>query len=94
MSTAEAAPVRGGDILAGKYVVEKVLGAGGMGVVVAARHTQLGQRVAVKPLLPEVCERPEAVRRFLREAHAAGRSRASTWRACSTWARSRPAPPT
>jgi serine/threonine-protein kinase len=71
MATSDAAPVREGDILAGKYRVEKVLGAGGMGVVVAARHTQLGQRVAIKFLLPEVCERPEAVRRFLREAQAA-----------------------
>src|SRR5262245_16661818 len=35
-----SAPVRAGDVLAGKYAVERVLGAGGMGVVVAARHTQ------------------------------------------------------
>jgi serine/threonine-protein kinase len=36
-------PVREGDVLAGKYRVEKVLGVGGMGVVVAATHIQLGR---------------------------------------------------
>src|SRR5471030_323821 len=35
-----------GDVLGGKYRVEKVLGRGGMGVVVAAFHLQLSQRVA------------------------------------------------
>jgi serine/threonine-protein kinase len=39
--------------LAGKFKVERVLGAGGMGVVVAARHLELDERVAVKFLHPE-----------------------------------------
>jgi serine/threonine-protein kinase len=61
-----------GEVLAGKYEVESVLGAGGMGVVLAARHLTLGHKVAVKFLLPEVAKRqPEAVERFLREARAA-----------------------
>ena len=38
-----SAPVEPGEVLAGKYRVERVLGAGGMGVVVAARHMQLDQ---------------------------------------------------
>ncbi len=42
-----------GDVLAGKYRVERVLGAGGMGVVVAAHHLQLDERVALKFLLPD-----------------------------------------
>jgi len=61
-----------GDVIAGKYVVESVLGLGGMGMVLAARHTSLRQRVAIKLLLPEVLKSEEAQRRFLREARAAG----------------------
>ena len=68
-----ASPVQPGDVLAGKYLVERVLGAGGMGVVVAARHTQLEQRVALKFLLPAACEAPGAIARFLREGKAAAR---------------------
>jgi len=60
-----------GDVIAGKYVVEDVLGAGGMGVVVAARDTMLRRRVAVKFLLANATQLPDAVARFLREARAA-----------------------
>jgi serine/threonine protein kinase len=59
-----------GDVLSGKYEIERVLGMGGMGVVLAARHVTLGQRVAVKLLLPQVAKLPEAAQRFLREARA------------------------
>jgi serine/threonine-protein kinase len=62
-----------GDLLAGKYRVERVLGAGGMGYVVAALHEQLEQRVAVKLLVPELAEDQDAAARFLREARAAVR---------------------
>ncbi|MDF3070924.1 MAG: serine/threonine protein kinase [Polyangiaceae bacterium] len=65
--------IQQGDLLAGKYRVEQVLGAGGMGYVVAALHEQLGQRVAVKLLVPELCENEDSVTRFLREARAAVR---------------------
>ena len=70
---APVSPVQPGEILAGKFKVERVLGAGGMGIVVAARHTQLDQRVALKFLLPVACEVPGAVARFLREGKAAAR---------------------
>jgi serine/threonine-protein kinase len=63
--------VRPGDVLAGKYRVERVLGAGGMGVVVAAMHLQLDERVAIKFLLPQALQNPEAIARFDREARAA-----------------------
>jgi serine/threonine-protein kinase len=60
-----------GDIIDGKFTIEGVLGVGGMGAVFAARHIQLGQRVAIKVLLREAAKRPEAVARFLREARSA-----------------------
>jgi serine/threonine-protein kinase len=66
-----AAGVREGDILAGKYRVERVLGVGGMGVVVAAHHIQLDEKVALKFLLPDALCNTEAVSRFAREARAA-----------------------
>jgi serine/threonine-protein kinase len=60
-----------GDVLAGKYRVERVLGVGGMGMVLAAHHLQLDERVALKFLLPETAANVEAVKRFVREARAA-----------------------
>jgi serine/threonine-protein kinase len=60
-----------GDVVADKYKVEKTLGKGGMGYVVAARHMQLDQQVAIKVLIPELAENEDAVARFLREARAA-----------------------
>jgi serine/threonine-protein kinase len=64
------APVEVGETIADKYRVEGVLAAGGMGVVVTARHKTLGQRVAIKFLLPDVMQ-DDTVARFLREARAA-----------------------
>ncbi len=63
--------VYAGQILGGKYRVDRVLGAGGMGMVVAATHLQLDERIAIKFLLPEALRNPEAVARFGREAKAA-----------------------
>lgn len=57
-----------GTLIAGKYRVERVLGSGGMGVVVEATHAALGQRVAIKLLSPEFADAPEVVARFFREA--------------------------
>jgi tRNA A-37 threonylcarbamoyl transferase component Bud32 len=68
-----APPVREGEILAGKYRVERVLGQGGMGVVVAAMHLQLEKRVALKFVLPDHVQSPETVERFAREARAASK---------------------
>jgi len=66
-------PVAEGDLIADKYRVEGILGAGGMGMVVAARHLQLFERRAIKILRPEMLETPMAAKRFLREARAAAR---------------------
>jgi serine/threonine protein kinase len=66
-----AAGVYEGALVAGKYRIERVLGVGGMGVVVAARHLQLDTKVAIKFLLPSMLGNEEAVSRFAREARAA-----------------------
>ena len=68
-----SAPVKIGETLAGKYIVERVLGVGGMGVVVAAKHIHLGERVAIKFLLPNALAQPDVVERFLREGKAAAK---------------------
>jgi len=75
-------PVRSGDdekrrklergaLIAGKYRVDGVIGEGGMGVVIAATHLKLDERVAIKCLLPSAKSTNDAVRRFEREARAA-----------------------
>jgi serine/threonine protein kinase len=66
-------PVRSGDVLAGKYRVDRILGVGGMGVVVAATHLQLDQKVALKFMLPDALRLPALLERFAREARAAVR---------------------
>ena len=66
-------PVAIGEVLLGKYRVERVLGQGGMGLVVAVRHVDLGQLQAMKFLVPAAIGHEEAVERFLREAKAAAR---------------------
>ncbi len=71
MGTDKLTEVSPGDLLAGKYRIERVLGQGGMGVVVAAIHEALDERVALKFLLPEALTNQEAVARFTREARAA-----------------------
>jgi len=65
------AEVGRGTVLADKYVVERVLGQGGMGVVVAATNRVDGVRVALKFLTHGAAADPESVERFLREARSA-----------------------
>jgi serine/threonine-protein kinase len=64
-------PAQPGETIAGKYQIERVLGTGGVGMVVAARHLTLGQIVAIKFLLPNAAHDQNDVRRFLREAQSA-----------------------
>ncbi len=59
-------PMPIGAIVADRYEVTGFLGRGGMGFVVAARHRELGERVAIKFL-----NRSELAERFFREARAA-----------------------
>lgn len=63
--------VRLGDVIAGKYVVDGMLGSGGMGTVVRATHRELGMQVAIKSMRPKSVGDKEAITRFLREARAA-----------------------
>lgn len=67
------APVRPGEVVADKYIVERTLGVGGMGVVVAARDQVLERSVAIKFLLPKLAGSDTSVQRFVREARAATR---------------------
>jgi serine/threonine-protein kinase len=61
-------PVALGDVVGGKYRVEKVIGHGSMGVVYAARHQELDERVALKFLSPWLATDETARARFQREA--------------------------
>ncbi len=61
----------GGELLAGKYRVERLIGEGGMGVVLAAEHEALRQKVAIKLLRESALEHTDVLGRFLREARAA-----------------------
>lgn len=70
-------PVKIGELLAGKYRIERILGYGGMGIVVAAMHEQLQELVAIKLLLSSVGARPDFAARFVREARAAVKIKSS-----------------
>ncbi|HEY8427161.1 MAG TPA: protein kinase [Sandaracinaceae bacterium] len=62
-----------GEILAGKYRIERLLGEGGMGAVYVALNQVLQKRVALKVMSERFASVPAAVERFLREAVAASR---------------------
>jgi eukaryotic-like serine/threonine-protein kinase len=65
--------VPAGEILAGKYRAERVMGAGGMGIVVEVTHVESGEKFALKFLRPSVARNSSAAARFLREAKAGKR---------------------
>jgi serine/threonine protein kinase len=60
-----------GQVLADRYRILDLIGKGGMGKVYLAEHVALGKKVAVKVLNPAYTNRPDQVKRFLREARAA-----------------------
>jgi serine/threonine-protein kinase len=64
-----------GSIIAGKYEVEREIGRGGMGRIVAARHQQLEERVALKFLMAPEDRAEEFNARFLREAQVTAKLR-------------------
>ena len=83
MPASEEFPPATGSTFDGRFLIEEMLGSGGMGVVVAARHLALKRRVAIKVLRPELAESGDAgagapatnnwVVRFVREARAVAR---------------------
>src|SRR5688572_27015540 len=60
-----------GTTIAGRYVVEELLGVGGMGAVYRARHQFIGRDVALKFLDPTLTRNERLRKRFLGEARAA-----------------------
>jgi serine/threonine protein kinase len=64
-----------GQMLDGKYLLERLLGQGGMGAVYLATHLGTDRYVALKLIAPQFMRNPEFVERFKREARAAGRLR-------------------
>ena len=73
--TSPPSSLRPGDLLAGKYRIERTLGEGAMGIVFAARHIDLHELRAIKLMLPSALGNAEGIERFLREARAAVRLR-------------------
>ncbi len=71
----ERDPIARGDVIDGRFRVERVLGRGGMGVVVQATHLQLQEHVAIKLLRPDAAQDELSRARFLREARASARLR-------------------
>ena len=59
-----------GRVIDGRYAVDSVLGKGGMGVVLRARHKFTGAQVALKMLHSDLQLDTQVVQRFLREARA------------------------
>src|SRR5581483_2836751 len=67
----EAAPLVAGMVLAGRYEIQKVIGRGGMGVVVAALDHTLGELVAIKILRSEYAGERQWAERLAREVRLA-----------------------
>jgi serine/threonine protein kinase len=70
----DAPPLGPGTLLAGKFRIERLLGAGAMGAVYAIEHEFTHNKRALKLLHPALHSVPDLVRRFLNEASAAGRA--------------------
>jgi len=66
-------PLSAGDVVAGKYRIERPLGEGGMGRVYVATHGVLRKQVALKVMVERFRVSPDAVERFFREAVAASK---------------------
>ena len=68
-----------GEVLDGKYRIEKLLGQGGMGAVYLAVHLGTERPVALKVIAPEFMQNDQFIERFKREARAAAACATRTW---------------
>ncbi len=66
-------PFTPGEVIGGRYCIERIVAEGGMGLIVLAHHSELEEKVAIKFLKEEFASKPEIVGRFAREAKAAAR---------------------
>jgi serine/threonine-protein kinase len=73
LEEADASLPKRGDIIAGKYRIERVVGEGASGQVYAAHHIALDRGVALKVLFADPAEDPTVIDRFLREARTAAK---------------------
>jgi serine/threonine protein kinase len=62
-----------GEVIDGRYRVERLIGTGGMGAVYEAEHVEIGKKVALKVLHPQFSRQADLVARFRREARAASK---------------------
>jgi serine/threonine protein kinase len=62
-----------GATYADKYRIVRILGEGAMGAVYEAENLRIRRRVAIKILHPQIAQKADTLRRFEREAQAAGR---------------------
>src|SRR3954470_3054987 len=61
-----------GEVVAERYVVDALIGAGNLGTVYRARHRQLGAVVALEVMHPKLAQNGLAWHRFASEARALG----------------------
>jgi serine/threonine-protein kinase len=70
MSAQATLPLDPGELVAGKFLIDRVLGVGGMGAVFSAIDQATGDTVAIKCLLPIFADNTDVRTRFLREGSA------------------------
>jgi TPR repeat protein/serine/threonine protein kinase len=73
MSSIGVPPLAVGDVIGGRYLVESILGQGGMAIVYRARHTTTGRPCALKLVSPHLVSRRELVDLFVRESQVGAR---------------------
>lgn len=61
-------PLQEGQIIAGRYRVGRLVGAGGMGLVFEGEHIELGSQVAIKVIRPQLSSDPHIAQRFVNES--------------------------